>query len=88
MATKTVTFEIPLYIPGRGLDYHGMTSGAFEVALGSNEICINADKEGLLTLARFLINLAQDGVPAGKHVHFDPGVELTEGSVGLVVSRF
>lgn len=50
-------------------------------------IIIQSNNEGLLSLARFLLMLAQSNVAIGKHYHFDEFNSLDEGSVDLVIDK-
>ncbi|MEU3407615.1 hypothetical protein ABZ766_27225 [Streptomyces sp. NPDC006670] len=52
------------------------------------EVMIEADAEGLRTLARHLLVLAGDGVPEGSHLHLEAGNGLEDGSPGLVLERW
>ncbi|MCR5068178.1 MAG: hypothetical protein K6A14_08990 [Erysipelotrichaceae bacterium] len=54
------------------------------VKTDGKEVCISANKEGLLSLANHLINLAwqSDG-----HFHLDEGNSLEEGSAELIVEK-
>jgi hypothetical protein len=51
------------------------------------EIVIEANADGLRTLARHLLTLAEDGTPDGTHLHLEAGMELAEGSPSLVLER-
>jgi hypothetical protein len=50
-----------------------------------DEVLINANREGLLSLAGQLAALA-DGVP-GDHIHYDEDNSLEEGSAELIIER-
>ena len=50
-------------------------------------IIIEANREGLLSLARHLLLLAQEEVPSGSHFHFDEFDSLEDDSVELIVSK-
>ncbi|MFF2192524.1 hypothetical protein [Streptomyces sp. NPDC058157] len=52
------------------------------------EVVVEANAEGLRTLARHLLVLAGDGVPDGSHLHLEPGNGLEDGSLGLVLERY
>lgn len=54
-------------------------------AVHGGEITISANKEGMLSLAGILADLAE-GQP-GDHVHLDRHNSLEEGSVELVIER-
>ena len=48
-------------------------------------LTISADREGLLSLANWLIELAEE-MP-GRHIHPDAYNSLEEGSAGLIVEK-
>lgn len=50
-------------------------------------IQITANKEGLISLARQLLYLAQDSFQKGYHLHYDSSNSLDDGSLHLVVSK-
>ncbi len=50
-----------------------------------DEVVISANKEGLLSLASQLTDLAE-GAP-GDHIHYDENNSLEEGSVELIIER-
>ena len=55
------------------------------VAAKDGEIVISANREGLLSLAKQLMALA-DGVP-GDHIHYDEHNSLEAGSAEMVIER-
>lgn len=59
----------------------------FEIrtAACEGETIISANREGMISLANILLDLA-DGQP-GDHVHLDEYNSLEDGSVGLVIER-
>ena len=52
-----------------------------------NEIIIEANKEGLVSLARHLLELSQDAVPQFTHFHLDEFGALEKGSSELIVVK-
>lgn len=50
-----------------------------------NSIVISANKEGLLSLAKHLIELAEG--EQGNHVHYDEYNSLEEGSIEMIIER-
>lgn len=50
-------------------------------------VCILANKEGLLSLANHLLNLAQEHISPGTCMHFDDYNSLEDGSVELMVEK-
>lgn len=50
-------------------------------------ITIEANRDGLLSLARHLLLLAQEEVPSGSHFHLDEFNSLEDDSVELIISK-
>ena len=48
---------------------------------------IEANKEGLISLARHLLELAQENVPPFAHIHLDEYNSLDDGSTELVIVK-
>ena len=59
----------------------------FEISTSAQEgeVTISANREGLVSLARILMDLADESL--GTHVHLDEGNSLEDGSVGLIIER-
>ena len=59
----------------------------FEIKAGieNNEILLSANREGLLSLAKHLMVLA-DGEPR-DHIHYDEHNAFEEGSAELIIER-
>jgi hypothetical protein len=51
------------------------------------DVLLRANPAGLVSLAKQLLTLAQQGVPAGSHIHYDAGEELEDDSVPLILER-
>lgn len=79
--------EIIKYDASKGLQLDWEKNFAIEVKTEGNEVIISANNEGLLSLARHLLTLAQTEVPVGTHIHFDEYNSLEEGSVDLVIDK-
>ncbi len=54
-----------------------------KATVNHDKIMISANREGLLSLARQLVELA-DGVP-GDHIHYDEYNSLEEGSSEMII---
>jgi hypothetical protein len=83
-----IKIQIPDYSPGSGFTF--CWEGNFEIRtrVEHGEIVISANKAGLVSLANHLLNLAQDDVPVGTHIHLDEfNYALEEGSVPLVIEK-
>lgn len=61
----------------------------FEIAskIIADEIVITANRQGLISLAKQLLILAQDDVPIGVHVHLDEINSLEMESVPLILQK-
>ncbi len=55
------------------------------VSIQGDEAVISANREGLLSLARQMIDLAEE--PAGGHIHYDETNSLEEGSAPLIIEK-
>jgi hypothetical protein len=79
--------EIPEYNQNRGIQYKWEDGFEISAEINKEEIILTANKEGLLSLANHLLNLAQDNVPSGCHMHFDEYNSLEEGSQELILVK-
>ncbi len=82
-----INIEIPDYNSSDGIKYIWEKGYEIEVKYQDNVVIINANKEGLISLANHLLNLAQDAIPSGYHLHFDEYNSLEENSVELIVQK-
>ena len=55
------------------------------VSIQNDEAVIAANREGLLSLARQLFDLAEE--TTGAHIHYDDSNALEEGSAPLIIER-
>lgn len=79
--------EIIKYDASKGIQLSWENNFAIEVKLENNEILISANNEGLISLAKHLLSLAQNEVSVGTHIHFDEHNSLEEGSMDLVIEK-
>lgn len=70
-----------------GITYSWELGFEIEVKSEGSVVSIIANKEGLISLANHFLNLAQDEVPIGHHLHFDEHNSLDAGSVELIVQK-
>lgn len=80
--------ELGSYSPDSGLRLTWQADYRLRVVSGGHEVLISANAAGLRSLAQHLLTLAQGDVPAGVHAHMEPGLELEDDSVPLVVEKF
>ena len=60
---------------------------SIKCSIDNEAVSIEANKEGLISLARHLLELAQEEVPEFEHIHFDEYNSLDDNSVELVIVR-
>ncbi len=82
-----IKLEVPKYNPDIGMRYNWEKGFDIETKIENSSIVIKANKEGLISLANHLLNLAQDNVSAGYHMHFDDNNSLEEGSSELIIQK-
>ena len=80
-----VSVEIAPYENGISLTW----VDGFEITCKENygAIHIQANAEGLKSLASLCMTLAQDEVPPHSHIHLDEHNSLEDGSVELIIER-
>ena len=81
-----VLISVPEYDGRRGIHLEWDDGFEIGVAVDGSEVRLVANRAGLVSLARHLLTLAQDGVPSGRHVHLTAGQEL-ESTVDLILER-
>jgi hypothetical protein len=79
--------EVPQFSPEKGIEYRWEFGFSIEVKTVNNSVCISANREGLISLANHLLNLAQEKVPQGHHLHFDEYNSLEEGSLQMIIEK-
>jgi hypothetical protein len=82
-----IRMKIPEYIRENGLQLNWDGESEVEVRIDNKEVLLFANKSGLLSLANLLVNLSQDRVPSGEHIHLDPLNSLEDGSIALIIGR-
>ncbi|MFI5161412.1 MAG: hypothetical protein ACHQHN_09050 [Sphingobacteriales bacterium] len=82
-----ITLEVTDYDKRTGLVGHWEDDSLIRTVYKDNEFLIQANKEGLISLAIQLLSLAQDNVPVGTHFHYDTWQSLEEGSVSFIIDK-
>jgi hypothetical protein len=78
--------HVPDYRPSGGLQFSWDDDFEIAVSVSSTEVTIKANRAGLVTLARHLLTLAQEGVHEGAHLHMTADQEI-ESKVHLILER-
>lgn len=71
----------------RGLMLVWETGFSIKCSIDVECVCIEANKEGLISLARHLLTLAQENVPEFTHIHLDEHNALDDGSSELIIVK-
>lgn len=79
--------NVPKYDRNTGLRLCWSGSYSIMVSANNNEVVISANREGLVSLANHLLNLAQTDVPCGTHIHLDEYNSLEDGSQSIIIEK-
>lgn len=79
--------EIREYKSNSGLQLSWENNFIIKTEFENNEFIISANTQGLTSLANHLLNLAQDEVPNGSHIHLDEYNSLEDGSIDIVLEK-
>ena len=82
-----IDIEIPEFNKEKGFEYKWENNFDIGVKAENGVVIITANKEGLTSLANHLLNLAQEKVPSGYHLHLDEYNSLDDGSLELIVQK-
>ena len=82
-----IILSVEEYSPVRGVQTGWETGHKISVSIEGTEVVIVVNPEALRTLAVHFLTLAQDGVPTGNHLRYEPGAGLEDGSTSLVIVR-
>jgi hypothetical protein len=67
--------------------WNGLTGSKYMLRKGMVKSPSGANGAGLISLAQYLLTLAEKPVPTGAHIHMDASRELEDGSLDLVLER-
>jgi len=82
-----IQFDIPDYNEERGFVFSWEDNFNITVKVKNDSVHVIANKDGLLSLAKHLVTLAQDDFPSGYHIHLDDLNSLEEGSNELIIIK-
>lgn len=83
MKTKTITLKIPNNIDG-GFNFLWEDNSVIKTKVEHDTFLLSANKEGLLSLGRHLISLAQDNIKNKEYLDFDEFNDLEKNSKRIV----
>ena len=81
------SLDIPYYSPETGIVLKWEDDAEIKVSTEDGEVLIEANADGLTSLANHLLNLAQTAVPSGAHIHLDEYNSLEDGSSDLIIAK-
>ena len=82
---REIKISIPEYDDGLEFDWDSLSK--VKTSVPFNTLTIEANREGLISLARHILLLAQENVPDGCHFHLDEYNSLEIGSIELIISK-
>ena len=82
-----MTLDIPDYSPETGVVLKWEDYAEIKVSTMEGAVLIEANADGLTSLANHLLNLAQPAVPSGTHIHLDEFNSLEDGSSPLIIAK-
>lgn len=87
MAKRKPRKKLPKYSSSDGLILDWVNGFEIKSNVSEDGMVIKANKEGLLSLANHLTNLAQADVPPGTHIHLDSLNSLEDGSDNIIIEK-
>ena len=87
METTIMKIKVPKY-DENGIDL--LWEEGFQINCSiydDDTACLEANKEGFISLARHMLEMAQDSVPDSTQIHLDEHNFLEEGSSELIIVR-
>ena len=84
-----VSIEVPAYAQSYGIWSIWEEKSRIMVEVDDwGGVVIKANKDGLISLGRLFLTMAQDEYPIGSHVHSDENNSLEYGSTSLTIAKF
>ena len=87
MEYKTVIIKVPKYNPESRLKLEWEKGFSIKIKQENGTVILQANKNGLISLAKHLITLANSEVPANTHFHLDDSNSLEEGSSEFIIEK-
>lgn len=82
-----IVLDIPDYTSEKGLLLGWENNFSISCHVNNDEVVISANQQGLISLAKQLLALAQSNVPNGHHYHLDELNSLESGSRELIITK-
>jgi hypothetical protein len=87
MEYTTIIVKIPKYQPENGLKLEWENNFFITLRQENDTVILQANENGLKSLAKHLIALSNPGVPNNIHIHFDDSNSLESGSPELIIEK-
>lgn len=78
--------NVPIYTKD-GFKFVWEDGFSIRCTVNDSGVCIEANKEGLISLARHMLELAQEDVPEYQHIHLDEYNSLEDNSAELTIVK-
>ena len=82
-----VAISVPDYSPKDGLRMVWEEGSVISAEIDGGTVLITANREGLVSLARLLLTLADERVPDGNHWHLDGSNAFEDGSCEVIIKK-
>lgn len=82
-----IILDIPDYNSEKGLTSTWEENFSINCNMRNGEVIISANQQGLISIAKQLLTLAQNNVSSGCHYHFDEFNSLESGSCELIITK-
>ena len=87
MEYTTIILKIPKYRPEDGLNLEWDPGFVINIKQENDAVILQANNAGLKSLAKHLISLSNEEIPANVHIHFDDSNSLEVGSRELIIEK-
>ena len=78
--------NVPLY-DEEGFHFVWEDGFSIRCSINENSVWLEANREGLISLARHLLELSQETVPEYGHIHLDEYNSLEDASIELIIIK-
>jgi len=82
-----VSLNVPNYFHDTGMILKWESNFKIKVSDINGSILIEANTDGLVSLANHLLNLSQSSVQTGAHLHLDENNSLEDGALDLIIEK-
>ncbi|HEX2909509.1 MAG TPA: hypothetical protein VH186_01780 [Chloroflexia bacterium] len=82
-----IELDVPEYSLETGISLDWEEGFTIKSRIENSSIVIEANREGLISLARHLLTLAQIEIPSNSHIHLDEYNSLENESCEIIIER-